>query len=103
MTDVSRAREVVLPNGKTAYFEVTPASGSYESVASGILTFDGVMDAIEGVATALADTMQKLKPKSASVEFGVELAAKEGRLLALFVQGEGKANLTVTLEWGETK
>lgn len=93
---------VTLPNGAVAHFEVSAAAGAEGcgDVAFGPLSFDGVVAAIEGVAGALGATMKKLGPKSATVELGVELSAKEGKLLAVFVQGEGKANLKITLEWG---
>jgi hypothetical protein len=102
MTDRNPTCPVTLPNGAVAHFEVRdlPGADSYEDVAALPLSFDSVVAAIEGVAGALGSTMKKLSPKSASVELGVELSAKEGKLLAVFVQGEGKANLKVTLEWG---
>jgi len=43
-----------------------------------------------------------VKPQRASVEFGIEIAASEGKLLAVVVRGDAKANLKITLEWGET-
>ena len=93
---------VTLPNGATAHFEVSdmPGADDYADVAFAPFNFQDVVDAVEGVAGALGTTMKKLAPKSASVELGVELSAKEGKLLAVFVQGEGKANLKITLEWG---
>ncbi len=95
-------REVTLPNGAKAHFELSSSADGYTDVASSDLSFSGVLDAVEGVALALGETMKKLKPKSATVEFGVELGLKEGKLLAIFLQGEGKANLKVQLTWGET-
>jgi len=103
MAERNQTCAVALPNGAIAHFEVgeLPGADGYADVAFGPLSFDGVVDAIEGVAGALGTTMKKLAPKSASVELGVELSAKEGKLLAVFVQGEGKANLKITLEWGD--
>ena len=102
MTERNRTCAVTLPNGALAYFEVRdlPGADGYADVASLPLSFDGVVGAIEGVAGALGDAMRRLGPNKASVELGVELSAKEGKLLAVFVQGEGKANLKITLEWG---
>ena len=102
MSDRIESRAVTLPNGAVAHFEVSTAAGSdgYGDVAFGKLNFDGVLEAVEGVAGALGATMKKLGPRSASVELGVELSAKEGKLLAVFVQGEGKANLKIKLDWG---
>jgi hypothetical protein len=100
MTRTTQPRRVVLPSGGVAYFEVTEPAAGYADVAFSDLTFEHVLEAVEGVASALGNTLKKLKPSSASVELGVELSAKEGKLLAIFVQGEGKANLKITLEWG---
>jgi hypothetical protein len=41
-----------------------------------------------------------VQPKKATVEFGVEVTVKSGKLTALIVEGEGKGNLKITLEWG---
>lgn len=102
MTERNRTCAVKLPNDAIAYFEIRdlPGAQGYADVASLPLSFDGVIGAIEGVAGALGKAMRNLGPKTASVELGVELSAKEGKLLAIFVQGEGKANLKITLEWG---
>jgi hypothetical protein len=102
MSEAVEVRAVTLPSGAVAHFEVSNPEGAegYGDVAFGPLEFGGVLEAIEGVAGGLGATMKKLGPKSASVEVGVELSAKEGKLLALFVQGEGKANLKIKLEWG---
>lgn len=102
MAQRSPSCAVTLPNGAIAHFEVRdlPDADDYADVAALPLNFDGVVAAIEGVAGALGTAMHKLGPKSASVELGVELSAKEGKLLAVFVQGEAKANLKITLEWG---
>jgi len=45
-------------------------------------------------------TISKVQPKKATVEFGVEVRVKSGKLTALIVEGEGKGNLKITLEWG---
>src|SRR3954467_2415530 len=60
--------------------------------------FDGVVDAIEGVAPSLSRVFERIKPKKAVVEFGLEVSAESGGLTALIVKGSGKANLKVTLE-----
>jgi len=43
--------------------------------------------------------IQRYNTEKASVEFGVEIAASTGKVSALLVQGSGKANLKITLEW----
>jgi hypothetical protein len=90
--------EVKFANGATAYFE-TSAVGGEEEVAFDIRSFEGVLDAIEGVSQSVLAAVGKVKPSKASVEFGVEVAMESGQLTALIVKGEGKANLKITLEW----
>lgn len=104
MTSATEIKAVTLPDGTMVHFEVSSAKAAaagFADVSFSELSFAGVLQAIEGLAGALGSTLEKVKPRSASVELGVELAAKEGKLLAVFVQGEAKANLKITLEWGQ--
>src|SRR5947209_15168132 len=63
--------------------------------------FKEVTDTVEGLAKALVTTLKKVKPRAASVEFGVQVGIESGKLTALLVKGTGNANLKITLEWGE--
>lgn len=54
---------------------------------------------IEGVVQMIAAPLQKVRPKKATVKFGMELAIEAGQLTAIIVKGSGKANLEITLEW----
>jgi hypothetical protein len=45
--------------------------------------------------------LEKVKPKKASVEFGLEVAVESGKLTTLLVKGASTANLKITLERGE--
>lgn len=56
-------------------------------------------EAIEGIVQIIAVPIQKVRPKKATVKFGLELALEAGRLIAIIVKGSGKANLEITLEW----
>ncbi len=88
---------VHLPNGATIKFEVTQTGR--EDVGFDVKQFQPVAEAIEGVVQMIADPIQKVKPKKASVKFGMELAIESGQLTAVIVKGSGKANLEITLEW----
>jgi len=59
--------------------------------------------AIEGLAGELAKTIDRVKPKKASIKFGVEVSVESGELTALIVKGGGKGNLEITLEWEREK
>lgn len=100
---MERRKEVVpiqLANGATVYIESTMLGGE-QQVAFHEFSFQEVANAIEGIAQAVIEPLQKVKPRKATVEFGLEVAVKSGSLMALWVDGSGKANLKITLEWSE--
>jgi hypothetical protein len=88
---------VQLPNGAIVKVEVT--SMGREDVGFDVKQFQPVADAIEGVVQMIATPIQKVKPKKATVKFGMELAIESGQLTAVIVKGSGKGNLEITLEW----
>lgn len=88
---------VQLPNGAIVKVEVTKSGR--EDVSFEPKQFQPVADAIEGVVQMIAAPIQKVKPKKATVKFGMELAIESGQLTAIIVKGSGKANLEITLEW----
>ena len=90
-----------LANGTIVHIQATVLGGE-EAVAFTLPSFKEVTDAIEGIAEALVTTLQKVKPRKASVEFGLEVALEAGHLTALLVKGAGTSNLKITLEWGES-
>jgi hypothetical protein len=96
-------REIVpvqFANGVAMRVEATLLGGE-EDVAFNILSFREVSDAIESIASTFTATLEKVKPKKASVEFGLEVAVESGKLTTLLVKGASTANLKITLEWGE--
>ena len=88
---------VQLPNGAIVKVEVTKTGR--EDVGFDVKQFEPVAEAIEGVVQMIATPIQKVRPKKASVKFGIELAIESGQLTAVIVKGSGKANLEITLEW----
>lgn len=88
---------VQLPNGSIIKFEVTHTGR--EDVAFDSQQFQPVADAIEGVVQMIMTPLQKVKPKKATVKFGMELAIESGKLTAIIVKGSSKANLEIALEW----
>lgn len=93
-------REIVpiqLPNGASVKVEVT--NTGREDVGFDLKQFQPVADAIEGVVQMISAPIQKVRPKKATVKFGMELAIESGQLTAIIVKGSGKANLEITLEW----
>jgi hypothetical protein len=88
---------VQLPNGAIVKVEISQTGR--EDVGFDVKQFQPVSDAIEGVVQMIAAPIQKVKPKKATVKFGMELAIESGQLTAIIVKGSGKANLEITLEW----
>ncbi|WP_405643860.1 CU044_2847 family protein [Streptomyces sp. NBC_00019] len=64
-----------------------------------LLSFDAVTDSLQGVGAAIVDSMERIRPSKATVEFGLELAVKGGGLVGIFVDTGSKASLKITLEW----
>lgn len=54
---------------------------------------------LTGIATTVADGLRPARPDEVSVTFGVELAARAGKVVGLLTDGETKAALTITLTW----
>ena len=88
-----------LSNGTEIKVEAINLGGETRAGVGDVLDFEEVTDAIEGIATSITTTLNKVKPKKASVEFGVKIGVESGKLTTLLVKGSGEANLKITLEW----
>lgn len=64
--------------------------------------FDGVRHTIEEIGETLAHAWDAAKPDEASVEFGLKLTAKTGKLTGILVEGGGEATMSVKLTWKPT-
>lgn len=89
---------VTLGDGTIIQIQAT-AIGGEEDVVIGNLSFDGVRQAIRGIAHEIGGVLAEVQPRKASVEFGLEVAVESGRLTALWVNGSGTATMKITLEW----
>lgn len=103
----SRVVEVVLPNKTVALVRATEmdaGGGPAEKVAwKDTFDFEHVAGTLEGVAQAIRTGLEKVKPARTTVEFGIELAVKSGKLTGMLVEGDANASLRVTLEWGSDR
>ncbi|HEV2635382.1 MAG TPA: CU044_2847 family protein [Actinocrinis sp.] len=79
--------------------QIAESGGPQPVGAQAAYSFDGVRDTVEAVAGQLAEVWRKVRPDEASVEFGLCIAAKSGKLLGLLVDGGTEAALKVTLTW----
>jgi len=92
--------QVKLASGEIVQFEGTSGGGEEQ-----IGTFDGFMDAtvitqtIENTLAIIKDSIETIKPKKVIVKFGIKVAMKSGKLMALVTEGSGEANLEVSFEW----
>jgi hypothetical protein len=102
----SRVVEVVLPNKiialvRAVEFDEGQPSGGAEKIGwKDHFDFDQVSGTLEGVAQAIRAGLQNVKPTRTTVELGIQLAVKSGKLTGVLVDGEANASLKVTLEWG---
>lgn len=61
--------------------------------------FDAVRATIEAVAGQFTRVWERVRPDEATVEFGVSVKAKSGKLTSLIVEGEGEGTFKVTMTW----
>ena len=99
-----RVVEVALPNGATALVRATDLDADAQVAQkvgwNDILSFEGVSETLEGIAQAVRSGLAKAAPSKTTVELGIDLAVKSGKLTSLVVEGDATASLRVTLEWG---
>lgn len=116
----SAVTEILLPDGtpvlaRIADAEQLPAHGaagqqtptgssrsSYVDAGLGdqlTARLDSLKGLITGVAATVAAGARAAKPDEVSVSFGIELAARAGKVVGLLADGEAKGAITVTLTW----
>jgi uncharacterized protein YdeI (BOF family) len=99
----TRIVEVALGSSR-AFVQVADldhAGNAGEKVGSkNTFNLEGVSGTLEGVAQAVLDGLKKVAPSKTTVELGIQLAVKNGKLTALIVEGKVEASLKVTFEWG---
>lgn len=103
MTDesITEWQQLDLPGegeGKV-FLEVLSAGGEEEVGLLESIPFEQITHLLGNIANEISQTLEKAKPKRASVELGVEFGLKDGVLVALIARGSGKANLKIGLEW----
>ena len=98
-----RVVEVVLPNQAVALVcaaDLDQGGQVAEKVGwKDTFDFANVSGTLEGVAQAVRSGLEKVAPSKTTVELGIQLAIKNGKLTGLIVEGKADASLKVTLEW----
>jgi hypothetical protein len=103
--DAVEVVEVTLPDGQMMLARVhadPAATGPRDVGLREQLSFAGVTETLRQVGGAVVEAIGKVRPERASVEFGLDLAVKSGKLTGLLVEGDATATLKVTLEWQRT-
>lgn len=111
----SRITRIELPDGTPVWARISgaeelagPAPGdgpTYTDTGFGDIAdqvqarVESLHSVVTGVARSLAVPLRAVRPDEVSVEFGIELTAKSGKIVGLLADGEAKAAITVTLTW----
>lgn len=94
---------VLVRSGDAEFFVEVVDTGGRTGVrnvdADDAFSIDGVRDTVKTIATKLAEVWDEVKPAEATVEFGLQVTAKTGKLTGLLVEGGGEASIKVCLTW----
>jgi hypothetical protein len=89
---MSRLVKVQLPTGQQIWARVTDGPtdvGAVDTLRS--LSAEDLREAIEGVAQSVAEAAESVLPDQVSLEFGLELSLKTGKLTSVLAEAAGKA------------
>lgn len=92
--------DVTVPGDHPVALRAVTLGGAADVGALDKLHLDSVAETIKSIAETLGTAIKQASPKKASVEFGLEVAVKGGKLVSLITEAGGTATLKVTLEWG---
>ncbi|MFE3324754.1 CU044_2847 family protein [Streptomyces sp. NPDC059176] len=110
--DGTRITRIVLPDGTPIWARISGAEELERPVAPSGLSYsdigfaeqvqarvESLQGVVTGVARSLAAPLRAVRPDEVSVEFGIELTAKAGKVVGLLADGEAKGAIKVTLTW----
>ncbi len=83
----------------TFLVEVSSGGGPTNVGMDEVLSFDGVRATVEALASEFAQVWAKVAPHEATVEFGLNIEVKSGKLTGLLVEGKGSGSVKVALKW----
>jgi len=97
---MSRKKKIIpiQSEGKEIWVEVSHLGGE-EDISDTIPQFEDVEESISRTAKLVQKSLSHVDAKKLTVEFGLELMLKSGKITSFLVEGEGKGSLKVTLEW----
>ncbi|WP_371099357.1 CU044_2847 family protein, partial [Streptomyces sanglieri] len=92
---ISGAEELAQPGSGPSFTDIG-AGNIADRVQARVESLQGV---VTSVARSLAEPLRSVRPDEVSVEFGIELTAKSGKVVGLLADGEAKGSIKVTLTW----
>ena len=93
----------VTVDGVEFLVEVRESRGGAETVGlEDKFNLDGVRQTIEAMAAQLEKAWTKVQPSEATVEFGLDLTVKSGKLVGMIVEGGAAASMKITMTWKAT-
>lgn len=93
--------ELAMPDGQTVWALVDGPSGPRDTGLGDRLAtrLEGLQESLHAVAANVRDAVAGVRPDEVSVEFGLELAAGRGGVVAALTGVGGKATFKVALKW----
>ncbi|MFJ8851748.1 CU044_2847 family protein [Streptomyces sp. NPDC102437] len=109
----ARITRIEMPDGTEVWARISGAeelahSGSgpsFADIGAGNIAgrvqarVESLQGVVTSVARSLAEPLRAVRPDEVSVEFGIELTAKSGKVVGLLADGEAKGSIKVTLTW----
>jgi hypothetical protein len=71
-------------------------TGAFDGLSARV---DQLNELVSGVGSAVLNAARSARPDEVSATFGIELAAKPGRAVAMLADGQVKGAISVTLTW----
>ncbi|RPE36815.1 CU044_2847 family protein [Kitasatospora cineracea] len=93
--------ELAMPDGQAVWALVDGPSGPQDTGLGEQLAtrLEGLQESLHAVATNVRSAVAAARPDEVAVEFGLELAAGRGGVVAALTGVGGKATFKVTLKW----
>ena len=70
--------------------------------AMGPADVPGFSETVRGVVDSVWQALAEREPEAVSVEFGIEISGRTGRLLSVLAEAGGTAHVKVTASWGKS-
>ena len=92
---------VELANGRTALVEIVGGGGQEKVAARRPKLAQAVQD-LKDISVGIVQAFEDLQVTKTTIEFGVSFGIESGQLSVLLAKASADANLTVTIELGDS-